>query len=112
MRMRSIWKGVVLAENDDTVAVEASQYFPRTSLSKEYFFASDHRSTCPWKALASYLSVSLGARSTRMRPGNSRVPRSLHAWSRIEWRSGVASASSASTRPKRQRVVHERCRGG
>ena len=60
MRMRSIWKGVVLAENDDTVAVEASQYFPRTSLSKEYFFASDHRSTCPWKALASYLSVSLG----------------------------------------------------
>ena len=60
MRMRAIWKGVVLAENDDTVAVEGSAYFPRTSLSKEYFVASDHRSMCPWKAVASYLSVSLG----------------------------------------------------
>ena len=56
MRMREIWKGVVLAESDDTFVVEGSQYFPRTSLSKEYLFAS----------------------------------------------SGVASASSASTRPTRQ----------
>ncbi len=60
MRMRAVWKDVVLAESDDTVVVEGNHYFPRASLDQEYFTESDHRSVCPWKGTASYLSVSVG----------------------------------------------------
>jgi len=60
MRMRAVWKDVVLAESGDTVVVEGNHYFPRESLNQEYFTESDHRSVCPWKGEASYLSVSVG----------------------------------------------------
>jgi len=53
MRMRAVWKDVVLAESDDTVVVEGNHYFPRESLNQEYFTESDHRSVCPWKGEAS-----------------------------------------------------------
>lgn len=59
MKMRAIWKDVVLAESDDTVVVEGNHYFPRASLNEEYFTQSDYRSVCPWKGVASYLSVSV-----------------------------------------------------
>ena len=60
MRMRAVWKDVVLAESDDTVVVEGNHYFPRESLNEKYFTESDHRSICPWKGEASYHSVSVG----------------------------------------------------
>ncbi len=60
MRMRAVWKDVVRAESDDTVVVEGNHYFPREPLNQEYFTLSDHRSVCPWKGTASYLSVSVG----------------------------------------------------
>lgn len=60
MKMRAVWKDVVLAESDETVVVEGNHYFPRESLNQEYFTGSDHRSVCPWKGEASYLSVSVG----------------------------------------------------
>jgi len=60
MRMGAVWKDVVLAESDDTVVVEGNHYFPRKSLNQEYFTESDHRSVCPWKGEASYLSASVG----------------------------------------------------
>jgi uncharacterized protein (DUF427 family) len=59
MRMRAVWKDVVLAESDDTVVVEGNHYFPRESLNQEYFTESDHRSVCPWKGVASYRSVTV-----------------------------------------------------
>jgi uncharacterized protein (DUF427 family) len=59
MTMRASWNGVVLAESDDTVVVEGNHYFPLESLSEEYFVPSDHRSTCLWKGVASYRSVSV-----------------------------------------------------
>lgn len=112
MRMRAVWKDVVLAESDDTVVVEGNHYFPRESLNQEYFTESDHRSVCPWKGEASYLSVSVGGEVNPTRPGSTRAPRSAHGSSRIEWRSGAASTSSASTRATRGRAVHERPRSG
>ena len=60
MTMRAVWKNVVLAESDDTMVVEGNHYFPRESLNKEHFSTSDHRSMCPWKGVASYLTVSVG----------------------------------------------------
>ena len=54
---RAIWKGVVLAESDDTVLVEGNHYFPEESLNKEFFRESPHHSLCPWKGVASYYTV-------------------------------------------------------
>jgi len=57
MTKRALWKGVVLAESDNTVVVENNHYFPVDSLHKENFSSSDHRSVCPWKGTASYYDV-------------------------------------------------------
>lgn len=59
MTMQAVWNNVVLAESDDTVVVEGNHYFPRESLNQEYFTESSHRSVCPWKGEASYLTVAV-----------------------------------------------------
>lgn len=48
------WKGVVLAESDDTVVVEGNHYFPLDSMNQEWFRSSDHHTFCGWKGQASY----------------------------------------------------------
>lgn len=55
--MQAIWKNKVLASSDDTVVVEGNHYFPAESLVKEHFSASEARTTCPWKGVASYYDV-------------------------------------------------------
>lgn len=55
--MKAIWNGKVLAESDDTIIVENNHYFPADSVNQEFFKASDHHTTCPWKGLASYYSI-------------------------------------------------------
>lgn len=55
--MRAIWNGKVIAESDDTVLVEGNHYFPRDSLAMECFVDSDTQTVCPWKGIASYLSI-------------------------------------------------------
>ena len=57
---KATWNGAVLAQSDDTVVVEGNHYFPRSSLTSEYFRESDHHTTCPWKGEASYLDVVVG----------------------------------------------------
>lgn len=59
MAMRAVWNGQVLAESDDTVVVEGNHYFPPESLNKEFFSGSDTQTTCPWKGLASYYTVTV-----------------------------------------------------
>lgn len=54
---RAVWKGVVLAEAENTVKVEGNHYFPMESLNLQYFADSDHTSVCPWKGTARYLDV-------------------------------------------------------
>lgn len=55
--MKAKWNGVVVAESDDTVLVEGNHYFPESALRREYFTFSNHKSTCPWKGQATYLSL-------------------------------------------------------
>lgn len=55
--MKAEWRGVVLAQSDETVIVEGNHYFPRESLSSEFFVDSERTSVCPWKGVASYLSI-------------------------------------------------------
>ena len=55
--MKAIWNGVTIAESDDTVVVEGNHYFPESSLDRRYVTFSNHRSSCPWKGMASYYSL-------------------------------------------------------
>ena len=60
--MKAIWNEQTIAESDDTVVVEGNHYFPADSLHREYFEASDRKSTCPWKGEASYYDLSVNGR--------------------------------------------------
>ena len=51
------WHGATLAESDTFEIVEGNVYFPESSLNEEHFSLSDHRTTCPWKGVASYYHV-------------------------------------------------------
>ena len=55
--MQATWKGVVIAESDDTVLVEGNHYFPESALNRDYVTFSNHRSTCAWKGQAHYYSL-------------------------------------------------------
>lgn len=55
--MKATWKGVTVAESDDTVVVEGNHYFPEAALKREFFTFSNHKTTCHWKGQASYLSL-------------------------------------------------------
>ena len=54
---KAIWEGVVLAESDHPVEVEGNQYFPPSSVRKEYLRPNDNHSVCPWKGTASYYDI-------------------------------------------------------
>ena len=55
--MKATWKGVTLAESEDTVLVEGNYYFPASTLKREYVTFSNHHTSCPWKGEASYYSL-------------------------------------------------------
>ena len=56
--MKAIWnEQIIVAESDDTVVVEGNHYFPPDSLNQEYFEQSDKKTTCAWKGLASYYTL-------------------------------------------------------
>lgn len=57
--MQAIWNGKVIAASAETVIVENNHYFPRDSLSDDFFVESSHTSQCPWKGTASYYSISV-----------------------------------------------------
>lgn len=56
---KAIWNGVVLAESDRTEVVEGNQYFPPDAINREYFEPSNTHTTCPWKGVASYYTISV-----------------------------------------------------
>lgn len=55
--MKAIWRGVVIAESNDTVVVEGNHYFPHESIKKNYFKSSSTHTTCGWKGVASYYDL-------------------------------------------------------
>lgn len=56
---QAVWKGVVLAESDQTIIVEGNTYFPLESVRREYLRASDTHTVCPWKGVASYYTIQI-----------------------------------------------------
>lgn len=55
--MKAIWQGQVIAQSDDTVQVEGTHYFPRTSLNEELIRESNKTTVCGWKGKAHYYSL-------------------------------------------------------
>jgi uncharacterized protein (DUF427 family) len=55
--MKATWNGVTIAQSDDLVVVEGNQYFPESSLNRDYVTFSNHKTSCPWKGQASYYSL-------------------------------------------------------
>lgn len=55
--MKASWNGVVIAQSDDTVLVEGNHYFPLQALDSRYVTFSNHKTMCPWKGEARYLSL-------------------------------------------------------
>ena len=60
--MKAVWNGQVVASSDDIVTVEGNAYFPVASLRTEFVEPSDHKSVCPWKGTAHYMSLNVGGR--------------------------------------------------
>lgn len=54
---KAIWKGVVLAESDNTILLEGNHYFPPESIHREYFRPAPETTTCPWKGVARYFDI-------------------------------------------------------
>jgi uncharacterized protein (DUF427 family) len=55
--MKATWNGVTIAQSDDLVVLEGNQYFPESSLNRDYVTFSNHKTSCPWKGQASYYSL-------------------------------------------------------
>lgn len=56
---KAVWNNIVLAESESYETVEGNIYFPMDSLKREYFTESTTNTGCPWKGVASYLSVDI-----------------------------------------------------
>ena len=59
--MKALWHDSVIAQasKDELIRIEGNWYFPQTSLNKDFFTDSDHRTTCMWKGEASYYDVTV-----------------------------------------------------
>ncbi len=58
--MKALWNGEIIAQSDETIALENNHYFPPSDIKEEYFVSSEHTSACPWKGTASYYSIKVG----------------------------------------------------
>ncbi|TAE23404.1 MAG: DUF427 domain-containing protein [Cytophagales bacterium] len=61
--MKAIWNGQTIAESDNTVVVENNHYFPADSLKREFLTDSTTHTTCPWKGVASYYSLTVDGKT-------------------------------------------------
>lgn len=63
--MKAVWNGHTLAESDDTVMVEGNHYFPADSVKREILVPSSLTSSCGWKGMAKYYSVTVDGKTNR-----------------------------------------------
>ena len=62
---RATLDGTILAESDTFELVEGNVYFPPESIRWEFFSESDRHTTCWWKGVASYYTVTANGRELR-----------------------------------------------
>ena len=61
--MKAVWNDTVIAESDDTVVVEGNHYFSSDSIKSEFFSKTETNTSCPWKGMASYYSVTVNGKT-------------------------------------------------
>ena len=61
--MKADWNDTDIAESDDTVVVEGNHYFPSDSIKSEFFSKTETNTSCPWKGMASYYSVTVNGKT-------------------------------------------------
>ena len=57
--MKAIWNAEIIAETNDTIVVENNHYFPPTSVNYEFLEESSKHTTCHWKGIASYYTITV-----------------------------------------------------
>ena len=62
---KAIWNGQVLAESNWCITVEGNSYFPPDSVKREFLAPSQSHTSCSWKGLASYYTVSVDGRTNK-----------------------------------------------
>jgi uncharacterized protein (DUF427 family) len=55
--LKAIWNGEVIAESQDTIAIEGNQYFPPDSVHREFFVPSITPYFCHWKGECTYFTL-------------------------------------------------------
>jgi len=63
--MKAIWNNKVIAESNKTIVVENNHYFPPESIKPEFFEDSNTHTTCPWKGVASYRTLTVDGKQNR-----------------------------------------------
>ncbi len=63
--MKAIWNNKTIAESDDIVNIEGTNYFPLESTTKEYFKPSEKQTVCPWKGQAAYFSLEIDGKTNK-----------------------------------------------
>ncbi|HYS01066.1 MAG TPA: DUF427 domain-containing protein [Candidatus Eisenbacteria bacterium] len=61
--MKAVWNDVTLAESDATIEVEGNQYFPPDAIKHQYLQETPTHTTCAWKGLASYYTVTVDGKA-------------------------------------------------
>lgn len=57
--MKAIWNNEVIAESNETIVVEGNHYFPPDAVNRDFLVSSQTHTTCPWKGIASYYSLTI-----------------------------------------------------
>ena len=57
--IRAMWNGAVLAEAAETIQLEGNDYFPESSVNREFLSESSTTTVCPWKGTAHYYTVTV-----------------------------------------------------
>jgi len=56
---KAVWNNQIIATSDQTKEIEGNQYFPKNSISQEFFESTSHSTSCPWKGKASYYTINV-----------------------------------------------------
>lgn len=62
---KASWNGMVLAQSDNCEMVEGNYYFPPDSINKEFFKPSNTHTTCGWKGVASYYTLTVNGEENK-----------------------------------------------
>jgi len=65
MKKQAIWNGQVIAETEDWSNVEGNYYFPASDVKKEFMKESSTQTSCHWKGMASYYTLSVDGKENK-----------------------------------------------